>query len=316
MLTSIQVENFRGIRSGTLDQLTPLTLLVGPNGSGKTTMLEAMAISTSPVRTVAQFPWQKSRWLLPQGDTSFQVSLSAGIGDVSSVCTMKVKTTDGNVSIHFTRAINDGDQQWCALNWGADGWQLIPVTNDKLMAPALPDVRLVTTAQATPLHQLFTTAVGRGQRNALRLLIRDALPPADDLEILTEGDEPVLHVVYPDYSVPLYLAGDGIHRLVRLVLEMAAPPGSLVLLEEPEIHQYPRSIRLTAQAIWAAVRRGIQVVLTTHSLELIDALVDGAQELDQLSLYRVLLQQGTFVHSRLSGELIAASRGEIEDDLR
>ena len=315
MLTSIQVENFRGIRSGTLDQLTPLTLLVGPNGSGKTTMLEAMAISTSPVRTVTQFPWQKSRWLLPEGDINFESSLSAVVGTDSSGCKMKVKNVDG-ISIQFLRTINE-QTLGCSLIWRADGWQLQSgISSDKLLAPALSDVRLVTIAQAIPLHQLFTTAVGRGQRNALRLLIRDALPPADDLEILTEGDEPVLHVVYPDYSVPLYLAGDGIHRLVRLVLEMAAPPGSLVLLEEPEIHQYPRSIRLTAQAIWAAVRRGIQVVLTTHSLELIDALVDGAQELDQLSLYRVLLQQGTFVHSRLSGELIAASRGEIEDDLR
>jgi predicted ATPase len=90
------------------------------------------------------------------------------------------------------------------------------------------------------------------------------------------------------------------------------------LLEEPEVHQHPGAIRQSARAILAAVRRQIQVMLTTHSLELIDALLaeSSAEDLAQLSLYRVQLQNGVLTSSRLAGPDIAFSRSEIEDDLR
>ena len=67
-----------------------------------------------------------------------------------------------------------------------------------------------------------------------------------------------------------------------------------------------------------AVRRKIQVVLSTHSLELIDALLaeSSDQDLAQLSLYRLQLQDGDLKSSRLAGPDIAFARATIEDDLR
>ena len=67
-----------------------------------------------------------------------------------------------------------------------------------------------------------------------------------------------------------------------------------------------------------AVRREIQVVLTTHSLELIDALLAESteQDLAQFSLYRLQLQDGNLKSSRLAGPEIAFARTTIEDDLR
>ena len=44
MITSVSIENLRGIREGRLDGLAPLTVLVGPNGSGKSTVLDALLI--------------------------------------------------------------------------------------------------------------------------------------------------------------------------------------------------------------------------------------------------------------------------------
>jgi predicted ATPase len=39
---SLHIEGFRGIREGTLDDLTPLVVLVVPNGSGKSTIPDAL----------------------------------------------------------------------------------------------------------------------------------------------------------------------------------------------------------------------------------------------------------------------------------
>jgi len=165
---------------------------------------------------------------------------------------------------------------------------------------------------------LYTKAVQQGRRKEAIGIVSEVFPGVSNVEILTESGEPILHFVFADYSVPATLAGDGIQSLLRLSLELAASGGGVALLEEPEVHQHPGAIRRTARVILAAVRRQIQVVLTTHSLELIDALLaeSSDKDLEQLSLYRLQLQDGVLKSSRLTGPDVAVSRREIEDDLR
>jgi predicted ATPase len=127
-----------------------------------------------------------------------------------------------------------------------------------------------------------------------------------------------LHVVYDNRSVPAVLAGDGVQSLLRLTLELAVGAGGTVLLEEPEVHQHPAAIQQSARVILEATRSEIQVILSTHSLELIDALVSEAsdEDLERLSLYRTNLDDGVLKSRRLPGKDVAFSRGEIQDDLR
>lgn len=42
MITAIEIENFRGIKKGRIDDFKRINLLVGANGSGKSTVLEAL----------------------------------------------------------------------------------------------------------------------------------------------------------------------------------------------------------------------------------------------------------------------------------
>ncbi|MFH1921346.1 MAG: AAA family ATPase, partial [Planctomycetota bacterium] len=169
-----------------------------------------------------------------------------------------------------------------------------------------------------PLHQLYSESSRRGRRDETKGLIAELLPGVEDLEILTEGHLPVLYFVYKDGAVPAALAGDGIFALVQLALELAACGGGLMLLEEPEVHQHPGAIRQTMRAILAAVRRDIQVVLTTHSLELIDALLaeSSEEDVERLSLYRLQLENGLLISHRIPGSEVEFSRTEVEKDLR
>lgn len=58
MIESIEFENLRGVRTGKVDALAAINVVVGPNNSGKTTLLEAFAI----LRGIDSFPgacaWQ------------------------------------------------------------------------------------------------------------------------------------------------------------------------------------------------------------------------------------------------------------------
>ncbi|QDT13973.1 hypothetical protein CA12_00410 [Alienimonas californiensis] len=74
---------------------------------------------------------------------------------------------------------------------------------------------------------------------------------------------------------------------------------------------------LVAKAIINAVRSGTQVVLTTHSLEFIDRLVDEVgDDAELLTLFTVWLNDGRLMSARHDGDEVRFARGEIAEDLR
>ncbi len=55
MINSIEIKNFRGINDGKLEKLTPLTILVGANGCGKSTVLQSLLLGASSDRKDNKF---------------------------------------------------------------------------------------------------------------------------------------------------------------------------------------------------------------------------------------------------------------------
>lgn len=339
MIRSVEVHQFRGILEGRLDGLTPLVVLVGPNGSGKSALLDALLIGASPnpadaVGRVVQRRagvQRGARWLFHRADTAGTGCIKLVVGDQWRECLLHVDPADpGSQPVSVRIDVSEGSSA------EPDG---APVTLGSLVAHIQPgnaynasgpptnagaalDTRLLDAGAVelrTPLHEVYSRMVEQGRKEEARSIVAVLAPKAEGLEILTEGGVPVVHLVYPDHSVPVALAGDGTQAVLRLGLELAARPGGVVLLEEPEVHQHPAAIRQTARAIWTAVRRGIQVILTTHSLEMIDALVaepSTDEETEKLTVYRVALEDGHLRTSRLPGPDVAFSRVQLEDDLR
>jgi len=183
------------------------------------------------------------------------------------------------------------------------------------------NVKLIDVAEEwglIPLPDLYSSVIFQGGSAGIRNMFAEVVDSLDDVRILTEHGSPIVHLVFRTHSVPIALAGDGISCLVRWALELASQPDGVILLEEPEVHQHPATLRLLAQAILAATRRGVQVVLSTHSLELIDSLLAQSDEEDlgRLSLYKLNLKDGELLSARRSGPDVRFAREEIERDLR
>jgi hypothetical protein len=169
-----------------------------------------------------------------------------------------------------------------------------------------------------PISDVFTRVVQNGRREVAVSAAKEVISGLSNIEILAPGGKPVVHLVFDDHAIPLGAAGDGIRSLLRLVLELAICPGGTVLLEEPEVHQHPGAIFQTAKAILATVRRGVQVVLTTHSLDLIDALLAQSEEDDlaRMCTYRLRLDNGKLKTTRIAGVDVAFERTQVQEDLR
>jgi energy-coupling factor transporter ATP-binding protein EcfA2 len=333
VISAVDIKSFRGIHEGTIKDLTPLVVLVGPNGAGKSTVIEAILIGASPVTAEAivqvirrhEAGGTGLRWLLWKGgvateQTQITVATSSG---KNRACRLQLDrgAPEGQTRISFW--VTDSGVLLEAGGWVL-GMKNTYHSHGSLGFRPLDGLQEVNLAEGyqtqfqRPLHKLFTKSVELGRRGQSKEIIKDVFPEVTNVEILTEHDAPILHLVFDEYSVPANLAGDGIQSLLRLTLELGASSGGAALLEEPEVHQHPGAIRQSARAILAAVRRDIQVILTTHSLELIDSLIaeSSSEDLKRLSLYRLVLENGVLKSSRLPGPDVAFARGQIEDDLR
>jgi hypothetical protein len=298
VIQSIRIDNYRGIRSGLLQDLPRIAVLTGPNGCGKSSVLEAVEIGstspTSPLVVVPRWDYQSTpfRWLVGRG-------------------------VDGAASILVT---------WRDRLWIQSGFEVRAETvTTACEDPAgLATTRAAVFIEQRPgrprpaLHSLFTNCRIRGGAEAAVAILRDVDPTIRGLEILTQGESPVLHIVYQDRTVPAGLAGDGMGALVRLALELTQQERRTCLLEEPEAHQHSAAILRSAQAIAAAARLESQVILATHSLEFIDDLLSALKddELDYLAVYRLRLAQGVLKVQRVPGAEVNAARTAIGDDLR
>ena len=87
-------------------------------------------------------------------------------------------------------------------------------------------------ALKAPLHRLYTRVVEQGLQENAKAIVGSLISGVENLQILTDGDLPVLYLVFNGYALPAALAGDGIRLLLQIALELVTRQGGLVLLEE------------------------------------------------------------------------------------
>jgi len=329
MLQSVAIEGYRGILEGRVEDLPRLGVLVGPNGAGKSSVLEALLIGAHPnpaeaigrvVRTRATA--RGARWLFHRGETHPARIIVRG-EDETRTTVLQLQSSDGAEAdvVRFDATTESGSALGGQTTFplGEGTYVRSKATLDPgTRLPSFGQVRWVVPSSLSPLHETYSDAVRQGRRGAAKSIIRAVVPGLDDLESLVEDGQLALYVVFEDHSVPVPLLGDGIRTLAHLALELAARPEGTTLVEEPEVHQHPGAIRQSAHAILEATRRDIQVLLSTHSLDLIDALLAEATAVDRsrLAFYRFRLEEGRLVTSRIPGDDALAARVRIGEDLR
>jgi len=327
MITAIDIANLRGIAAGRLEGLAALTILTGPNGCGKSTVLDALLIAANPDpggavgRTVRRRPETRdgARWLIRGSLGEHSASLTLTRASVRSNTLLDArraaKTIDGPPPYSEISSVRT-DTNMRTLFTADNAHEVI---HDKRPNSSLPPVRLIDPGLTTPLVSVFSEAARRGRRADAYALLTDLIPGFESLDILTEDDgTPALYTTLKGAAVPVGLAGDGVQSFIQLALELSALEGGLALIEEPEVYQHPRAIHRTASVLLAAMRRKVQIVLSTHSLELIDALLDAASDtdLEHIALFNLRLDGGLLRSSRYPGPDIAFNRDVVANDLR
>lgn len=329
MIESVEIEHLRGIRSGRVDGLAPLTVLVGQNGSGKSTVLDALLIGCShdTGQAVVKAVGRRATidfaapWLLWRAgrDVLARIVIDDNIRGAKTIDYQVNKSAHDSIHVWF------GDQTF--VDFTADVSVEFKQGNEGTVWESSRDERLasewthlIEPTRGERLDRLLTEAIKVGRRRAVESLLSEVIPGLVSVLMLTDkAGNPEVHFEYEWGSVPVALAGDGLRALTRLVYALATPKDALLLVEEPEVHMHPRALDAAARAMVATVGRGNQVVVSTHSLDLIDDLIraaDAAGKLDDFAVFRTAIVDGELRTSRFPGDEAKFARDQIEEDLR
>ena len=339
-ITAVEIENLRGIRTGKLEGLAPLTVLTGPNGSGKSTVLDALDIGGSRDVTGALWDCVQRRPAMPlgalwiyrdgrdrcpiirvrgrvEGDwRTVQLPLAypadrrpfaVAVGIFDGYMTMSDKLTGEN-TVQYV--VEFGQGQLRPKRGGA--FHLADVSEVKVVQGLT-----IGSGASAEAYALFSAARREGRAGAALSHAQALFPGVTALSSHDEGDGSFLVLEWPGRVVPAAVGGDGAYAALRLGMEMLTSSG-IILLEEPEAHLHPAAMVLVARAIVNAVRAGTQVVLTTHSIEFLDCLLDESEGEpdDFLALFRVHLREGELTSVRHAGPDVRFVREEVAKDLR
>jgi predicted ATPase len=336
MFTSVKISGFRGIERSEPVRLAPLTVLLGPSGSGKSAVLDALLIGshTTPARAVGRAVRRRglkdsARWLVHRAEADAKATIVVSNGTVNRLTTLDFTehTNELNGQVLRRVALETKDagtgsaRQGHTTDFAYD--DTFKATQEEGEPRFAQEVHLVDSFQpydTVALAKEYDELLRRGRVDAIDALVAKLVPRARGLRIGVDSQSaPLLHVVFEEErgAVPLGVAGDGVKLAARATMDLLAAHGGAVLFEEPDAHLHPAAIWLLAKAMVVAVRGGVQIVLSTHSLDLVDALIaECSDDLTRFAIVQTRLADGELMTSRVDGEAARHERVDLADDLR
>jgi predicted ATPase len=283
MITSIHYKNFKALRDATLP-LGRFTLIVGANGTGKSTALKGLKILPKPQNT----SWKNIVTAGLENDTVTISIYVSGYDDVPYLIESWKK--NGDVS---TIAEKGDDTLKNALVKNVIDFRIFSFDTEKISSPV--PIQAESTLEES----------GKGLAGFLDLL-RDSEPERFEelnkelnrwfyeydrilFEVPANGQKSfLLRTKFGKHKIKASELSDGtLLALAYLTIAYLPNPPKIVAFEEPEKGIHPRLLRNIQEAMYRLAypenygenREPIQVIATTHSPYLLDLFKDNPEEI-------------------------------------
>lgn len=282
----LALKDFKGITRGELE-LGPLTVLIGANNSGKTTVLESLFLAQNPMRST---PYYLEGHPLRALDVLTTLHHLRGMG------AYRMFLRDYMVSEARIR---------CVLHTGET--LSVSLTHDLRMRVQHRGMRRELDIQRAVWDKSFLGGeVLLLRHDLLGLLctyIQHRWPEPAALGLTGEVAEELSSIAgeeYSDFTFEPYFGpehafyvvlaegrrrirvddlGDGVQMLAVAMLMAGLIKPVLILWDDVETHMNPRALLLLARWLADKISEDIQVVLTTHSLEALMLIASTVEEL-------------------------------------
>jgi energy-coupling factor transporter ATP-binding protein EcfA2 len=313
MLTDLHIENFRCFPDLKIQGLARVNLIVGGNNSGKTTVLEALAmVLTSPGT------WGDQAHGLPslfrssranQGHHSEFWDWLLSSPSAHQECLIQAAVPDWLDRIRVVRPTGTYPSQptW-TLDWTGELGSL----GQRQVCGTQPNdgdrIATFSTFPTDPKKDAvdFNRVVLKRRRRQVEGLLKEIEPRLESIESL-QSDEggPSL---YADIGLPLLIPvtqlGQGFNRLLDIYSEIVAEEAKILLIDEIENGLYWKMLPVVWKGLFAAANQlDVQIFATTHSAECIRAADEAARNNGHYDLAVIRLD-------RVDNEIKATVMGE------
>lgn len=284
MIASVAFRNFKALRHTQL-ALTPFNLVIGPNGSGKTSLIQAVlrlrTLARQPLpaaqaqpAAVAGGPEMEFRFAAP--DEGLVAHLGCSGGRVCDLLTLEPPEAPG----------------WADLRARIAGVRAYLLDHYAMPLPAARNEGAELAGNGGNLAAVLLTLQQAHPERYLRLeteLLR-LVPEFTELVFLDHPDDRVelaLRIADEPRPVPAENLSQGtLYLLALLALSFCPQPPPLICIEEVDRGVHPRMLRevrdllyrLSYPAEYGEQRAPVQIIATTHSPYLLDQFRDHPEE--------------------------------------
>jgi len=315
-LVKLTIEAYRALREVELDGFGRMSLLVGGNNSGKTSVLEAIGL-------VAR-PFDPGQWVQTATNRDASGSLLDGlwglfpesraialeVGETRSSA-LDIRADIGGSSRRFRAWAHVFVEQWADMAPGGVNAEVdaevqiraeveIPgrPKQEHLMGfhskpqrvPVGAGVAPLRVFAVTPVTHRSTTQILTHLSQAINLgvkeqavgLLREFDDSVQDVMISRSIDRDAIRVDHKTKGiVDLSTFGDGMRRAFAMSLALVRASGGILLLDEIESAIHARALRsILPWLLSAAEATDVQIIASTHSLEAIDAVLAAFEGAD------------------------------------
>jgi len=277
MLTNVHLKNFRGFRDTEVGPLKRVNLIIGQNNTGKTGLLEALALLLAdPPHSAANLPnlfrvvsgdynenfW---RWICYDKNPKNSVEVGAKFNNLP----------DFGVWLGTAPGPSQG-----ARHVGGFGSMNLFALGQRNSASLKPSI--FSTHPTNPRQDAidYNRVVLRRKKKQVEGLLEKIEPRLHAIESLQTGSEPLLYAdVGLREMIPVTQLGQGFNRLLDIYSEIAAAEAKVLLIDEIENGLHHSVLPTIWRGLFhAAEEVDVQIFATTHSWECVLAADEAARE--------------------------------------
>ena len=351
-LNSLSIKNFRGINNLELNNLSNINILVGDNNCGKTSVLEAISLFQNPleINNILTSCCKRGRDIIsifdlflemfPRENINKNIEIISSINSVLYNLNINGKLIE-RINPNLYRCIENDeyfDENYfesrifkgrikVKKNMEVINEKEIDLSEEKIQS-TLADLsnQIINMVYVSPYDYLYNrliddtiNVIKSGEKEEVIKLLKILDNNIEDFNVLKSKNKPSsIYIKHSKYGfMSLSSFGDGVKKILTLASAVVSAKNGILLIDEIETAIYKNILNNVFGWLLNACKiYKVQLIATTHSLEVIDAFIQTSKNIDKLTCFRLEHYNENIYSNRLAGQKLKDVRCILGQDVR